>query len=443
MPENDKLNLNLVLKNFGPIRSGKIELKPLTIFMGSNNSGKSYAALLIYSILSSGYRSMHDIVDGRVVQRLKGMRDLSSNNPPPTSFDLGFDNDITHKNFTNELQRNFASSLSKLVLFKQDKCTIQVSSRILHASITIKNGNIQFKPNDNWNVPVTLDYSDNGKPIIIHDNNSITVNANIATDSSLRDEMYRYCHKVAPLTYHLPASRQGMMQSHKILSALFVRSASYAGIDDIRVPKMPGGSMDFLETLLVLPSERGPCYKIAKRLEKSVLKGSITIKDSKHAPEINYRYNGHTMPLHRTSSMVSSVAPLVLYLKHLIRPGNVLVIEEPEAHLHPEHQIDIAKCIVDLVRSGVNVLISTHSPYLVEQLGNYLQAGGVSDKTLLPEIKDRYIKPDEIAVYSFDMTQNTSVIKRVDVSEDDGIDQHQFVDAFESISKHARSIEEL
>ena len=45
------LEMGVTIKNFGPIRSGQIKLKPLTIFMGSNNSGKSYAALLIYSII--------------------------------------------------------------------------------------------------------------------------------------------------------------------------------------------------------------------------------------------------------------------------------------------------------------------------------------------------------------------------------------------------------
>jgi len=46
-------NFNLNIKDFGPVTDGKISLKPLTIFIGPNNSGKSYAAMLIHSIFES------------------------------------------------------------------------------------------------------------------------------------------------------------------------------------------------------------------------------------------------------------------------------------------------------------------------------------------------------------------------------------------------------
>ena len=434
------LEIGAAIENFGPIQSGKIYLKPLTIFMGSNNSGKSYAALLIYSILSSVHHSMHQIVNDHIVRRIWKNGDLHS--PPPTSFNLEYDINQACKEFTQELQRNFSASSYDLVSFKHKTCTLQISSRILHSTITLQNGKPKYNPTDNWKTPVTVDYSDDCQPITINDDNSVTVNADVATDSALLREMYEYCHTIAPPAYYLPASRQGILQSHRLLLSLYVRSASYAGIDGIRVPKISGGAVDLLETLLNLPPEYGPCRAIAKQLESSTLHGSITKRDAKFFPEIRYRRDGHAIPIHRAASMVSSIAPLVLYLKYLIRPGCVLVIEEPEAHLHPEHQIGLAKCVVDLIRIGVYVLISTHSPYMVEQIGNYLQAGGVLDKSMLPESKDRYIRRDELAVYSFELDQNVSVIKNVDVSED-GIDQKQFVDAFESISSHARAIEEL
>lgn len=47
-----KLDLELGIRDFGPIREGRIRLRPLTIFIGPNNSGKSYAALLARSVIS-------------------------------------------------------------------------------------------------------------------------------------------------------------------------------------------------------------------------------------------------------------------------------------------------------------------------------------------------------------------------------------------------------
>ena len=51
--------LNIRIENFGPISKGEIRLKPLTVLMGPNNSGKSYAAMLIYSLLSAYALSRH------------------------------------------------------------------------------------------------------------------------------------------------------------------------------------------------------------------------------------------------------------------------------------------------------------------------------------------------------------------------------------------------
>jgi AAA ATPase domain len=44
-------NIQVKIHNFGPITDGTISIKPLTILIGPNNSGKSYTAMLIYSLL--------------------------------------------------------------------------------------------------------------------------------------------------------------------------------------------------------------------------------------------------------------------------------------------------------------------------------------------------------------------------------------------------------
>ena len=39
----------LEIENFGPINEARIEVKPLTVFVGPNNSGKTYVSLAIHS----------------------------------------------------------------------------------------------------------------------------------------------------------------------------------------------------------------------------------------------------------------------------------------------------------------------------------------------------------------------------------------------------------
>ena len=45
--------LKISASNFGPIIEGTVELKPLTVFVGPNNAGKSYMAMLIYSLFKA------------------------------------------------------------------------------------------------------------------------------------------------------------------------------------------------------------------------------------------------------------------------------------------------------------------------------------------------------------------------------------------------------
>ena len=49
----NKRKMVLYIKDFGPITNSKLELKPLTVFVGPNNSGKSYAARMVHAVFHS------------------------------------------------------------------------------------------------------------------------------------------------------------------------------------------------------------------------------------------------------------------------------------------------------------------------------------------------------------------------------------------------------
>ena len=45
--------LKVSVKDFGPVIEGTVDLKPLTLFVGPSNAGKSYLAMLVYSLMQS------------------------------------------------------------------------------------------------------------------------------------------------------------------------------------------------------------------------------------------------------------------------------------------------------------------------------------------------------------------------------------------------------
>jgi len=54
-----------------------------------------------------------------------------------------------------------------------------------------------------------------------------------------------------------------------------------------------------------------------------------------------------------------------------LNPKTLLILDEPEVHLHPKWQLKMAKIIVNLVKNKIKVLVNTHSPYMIEALQKY------------------------------------------------------------------------
>lgn len=51
--------------------------------------------------------------------------------------------------------------------------------------------------------------------------------------------------------------------------------------------------------------------------------------------------------------------------------GEILILDEPEVHLHPKWQLELAKVIVYLSENGIKVLVNSHSPYMIEALEKF------------------------------------------------------------------------
>ena len=159
------------------------------------------------------------------------------------------------------------------------------------------------------------------------------------------------------------------------------------------------------------------------RLEQDVLKGAVATRSMESGyPTFDYQPDGWSepLPLMRTSSMVSELAPIVLYLRHLVRPGDVLIIEEPESHLHPGMQVTFTRQLAALVRAGIRVIVTTHSEWLLQELANLVRA------SQLPEAEragiaggDVALDPSQVGAWLFrpDATEEGSTVSEVGLDE--------------------------
>ncbi len=75
----------------------------------------------------------------------------------------------------------------------------------------------------------------------------------------------------------------------------------------------------------------------------------------------------------------------VLSQNNYLNKNTVLVLDEPEVHLHPKWQLEMAKIIVELVKNGVKILVNSHSPYMIEALERYAEKAEVSSDFYLAE----------------------------------------------------------
>jgi len=79
----------------------------------------------------------------------------------------------------------------------------------------------------------------------------------------------------------------------------------------------------------------------------------------------------------------------VLLDNNRLNSYSLLILDEPEVHLHPKWQLEMAKIIVELVKNGVKILVNSHSPYMIEALQRYSELEKVNSDFYLAE--DGYI----------------------------------------------------
>ena len=211
--------------------------------------------------------------------------------------------------------------------------------------------------------------------------------------------------------FYLPADRTGIMHAYGAMISGIIGNAPMTGSRRAAPTSMLSGVLaDFLQQIIEVDrmgaADDQPLPEIGARIEETILGGSVHIErtDLIGFPQFMYRPKGWRKALRLTnaSSMVSELAPVVLYLRHLVRPGDVLIIEEPESSLHPAMQVEFIRQLAAIVRTGVRVIVTTHSEWVLEELANVVRRSELCEARR-KEIANGevFLNPDQVGAWLF------------------------------------------
>ena len=399
-------NIQIAVENFGPIEKADVDLRPLTVFVGESNTGKTYLAALIYALQSAFegiprvpwsyyntsrfdpiyYSQPADLSTQTLLEETqKVLKKLAATDQPFKFSDLPMwvrdrlQSGTAHTEvLENELKRCFDfESISELARFTKGQGeSMEVSFEVREENQTL------------WSFG--LYDSESGTHVDKFINEDIVLNSEDreifqkALDVKDQGIPLRFLTPVSAKSYYLPAPRGGIMETHGMILSSLVESATRVGLErSSGNATLSGMIADFLKQIINYQEGRVSSDEmngVAKILEDEVLRGEIIVKrPASGYPEFRYRPQNseRALRMNQSSSMVSELAPLVSFLRGVVWPGDTLIIEEPEAHLHPAAQTKIALTLARLVRVGVRVIITTHSDWLLEQIGNLIREGEV------------------------------------------------------------------
>lgn len=158
----------------------------------------------------------------------------------------------------------------------------------------------------------------------------------------------------------------------------------------------------------------------------SVVKGRILVQDG------NYFLEDEDIDQPISVKNLSSGLKSFVLLKMLVESGvicnnDVLVLDEPEIHLHPEWQIVYAELVVLLQKyMNLSVIVTTHSPYFLDAIDLFSKKHKISDRTnyylsraVGSQVEFKKVTEDLEAIYK-EMASPISVLEtlRYDLTEE-------------------------
>jgi AAA15 family ATPase/GTPase len=453
----DLANWKFKAQNLGCLQSEAqlIEFKPLTIVCGQNNTGKTWSLYALYGFLSDGgYFSLPGI---------KGLVEhLHKDGQHVWNFSAWLEDNV--KRLISEInisksRRLYSIFNSDPELFENTRFDWQVTpEEFIQSAIA--------RPLD-YKLEIGRDKRETLR--IIKNSNSTEINFTILSEQ-FPDLEYFISSVIAghlignPLgrnVFLVPAERNGLHLFYRELAnkrAALLHHASRKDkdidigqlIQDVAKSRYAKPIADYIDWLNDLPDikkkKKGHFHNLAESIKGLVggkyeidNEGEITFtprKLKKGDPSIPPK-----LDLHLTSSTVKSLFGLWAYLEFDAKPGDVLMIDEPELNLHPSNQRKLARILAKLANNNLRVVISTHSDYLVREINSLIMLSKDSPQKVsimrkFDYVDDETLNPDSVAAWLFAERS----IKKMEISLEEGIYAQTFDDEINLLNDTSNEI---
>ena len=410
----------LHVENFARINSADVEISPLMCFIGDNNSGKSYVMTLLWGIIASGQKFLHEVY-------------RKNFDPTPTYIccvdwlekNMGKTVMVTEEieqiyiEWFNELIAKHKNDLLKNIFnyeMTAGKIEIRKFSRKKKLTVHIWNADEEKFPTNTLNDDTVL-LEIHKKTIPIEIGNLILCwrllmeNLTNISKSIIGEEIPIY----------LPASRTGLLLVHKLIASKATVNLLSANPVESFQETLTAPYVQFVDMLIKLKNttEIKDNIKISliEFLQNEIIHGNITVREDGKTIRYLPEDSKTELPMSITSSVVTEIASLLLLLTTRL-PLRLIIIEEPEAYLHPALQKKIAQLLIRFVHSGFPIWITTHSDTILQHFNNMIKLNNRSAeerKELLKEFaysEEDLLTPTEINLYQFEReTEYTSIQK--------------------------------
>jgi predicted ATPase len=442
--------MKVTVRNLGAINNAEIDIKPLTILVGPNNAGKTWLAYALAGIFGEYGLEQHTdayvardtgvkyrVLDNAVQQVLDGGGAKIDLVEFADKYGEAYFNDLA--DFSQHWMHLFISSKrTRFSKFGDKLANLQIDvvlgetkahflAQVLQHSLA---RNIVVGQGKQSPLLSVLKEAGQREMFVYTTTEGTTVEeGNITGRLPLRaiqkmvvGSVFETLHSALyPSVYTFPTERAAFITLPYVELA-----GKKLGIEPVQqfmrmVVELFQSSFSARESEANKDTAIAPYIQLAQFLETHILSGSVnfsTLEPENRREILFQQAGGVTVEIPTASSMVKELSPLVLYLYYLAKSGDWLIIDEPEMNLHPEAQARLTEFLAMLVQAGIRVLVTTHSPFIVDHLANLMKAAEHTDAESRETIRqefflqrtEAFIPKQDVSVYLVDNGTATNIL---------------------------------